>query len=100
MALINRFAFVALTALFLAPGIEKIPDRAAGIRLTAKRTGPTITAKLDGRPAARSWQLQLVGVKTVAGVKGGTAVADPAGVVISPVRGARELRITLAAGAS
>jgi alpha-D-xyloside xylohydrolase len=66
-----------------------------GIRLTTKRNGRTITATLDGRPAVKAWQLQLAGVKSVAAVKGGTAVAHPLGVVISPTRGARKLQVTL-----
>ena len=68
-----------------------------GIRLTAKRTGRTITATLDGRPAGKSWQLQLAGVKAVAAAKGGTAAAHPLGVLISPTRGNRKLQVTLPA---
>jgi hypothetical protein len=69
-----------------------------GIRLTAQRTGRTITATLDGRPAGKSWRLQLAGVKAVTAVKGGASAAHPLGVVISPARGTRKLRVTLPSG--
>ena len=62
----------------------------------ANRQGQTVVAKLEGGRTARPWKLQLVGVKTVAGVKGGAAVEQPLGVVISPARGTRRLQVTLA----
>jgi alpha-D-xyloside xylohydrolase len=67
-----------------------------GLKLHVSRQGQTVVAKLEGGRTARPWKLQLVGVKTVAGVKGGAAVEQPLGVVISPARGTRRLQVTLA----
>ena len=69
---------------------------ADGVSLVVKRTSRVIEARLDGATAGRQWKLQLAGVETVASVKNGRAAKDSLGVVISPVRGARTLRITLA----
>ena len=68
-----------------------------GIRLSVKREGRVIDARLDPAPAGRTWKLQLAGVPAVTSVEGGTVAEDPLGLVISPARGARELRVTLAA---
>lgn len=72
---------------------------AGGIRLTVRRTGGAIDAALDGAAAGRTWKLQLVGVKAAAAIEGGTGAADPLGLVISPARGVRRLRVTLPAQA-
>jgi alpha-D-xyloside xylohydrolase len=69
-----------------------------GITLNVSRRGRTVVATLEGGRPARRWRLELVGVKTVAGVKGGTAAEQPQGVVISPARGGRKLQVTLAPG--
>jgi alpha-D-xyloside xylohydrolase len=69
-----------------------------GIRLSVKREGRVIDARLDPAPAGPPWKLQLAGVQAVASVEGGTGAEDPLGLVISPAHGARELRVTLAAG--
>jgi len=53
-----------------------------GIALTVKRHGQQYEATLTGKPTGR-WQLQLVGVKTVAAVEGGVSSADPLGAVIT-----------------
>jgi alpha-D-xyloside xylohydrolase len=67
-----------------------------GVRLVVKRKGRVIEAKFDGAIAGKTWKLQLVGVRATAAVDGGTAVADPQGVVIMPRRGGRMLRVTVA----
>jgi alpha-D-xyloside xylohydrolase len=69
-----------------------------GIKLNVSRRGRTVVATLEGGRPARRWRLELVGVKTVAGVKGGTAAEQPQGVMISPARGGRKLQVTLAPG--
>jgi alpha-D-xyloside xylohydrolase len=53
-----------------------------GIALTVKRHGQQLEATLTGKPIGR-WQLQLVGVKTVAAVEGGVFSADSLGAVIT-----------------
>jgi hypothetical protein len=68
---------------------------AAGLRLEVRRRGAQLEATVDGAPTG-AWRLQLAGVEAVAAVEGGTASADPLGVVISPARGSRILRVTLA----
>ena len=68
---------------------------AAGLRLEVRRRGAQIEATVEGAPTG-AWRLQLAGEKAVAAVEGGTASADPLGVVISPARGSRILRVTLA----
>jgi alpha-D-xyloside xylohydrolase len=68
---------------------------AAGLRLEVRRRGAQIEATVGGVPTG-AWRLQLAGVKAVAAVEGGAAAADPLGVVISPARGSRILRVTLA----
>jgi alpha-D-xyloside xylohydrolase len=71
---------------------------AAGLRLEVCRRGAQIEATVDGAPTG-AWRLQLAGVKAVGAVEGGTAAADPLGVVISPARGSRSLRVTMAGNA-
>jgi alpha-D-xyloside xylohydrolase len=66
-----------------------------GVQLTVKRKGRVIEARFAAA-AGRNWKLQLVGMSAVDSVQGGTAAADPLGVVINPVRGARVVRVTLA----
>ena len=66
-----------------------------GVQLTVKRKGRVIEARFAAA-AGRTWKLQLVGMSAVDSVQGGTAAADPLGVVINPVRGARVVRVTLA----
>ncbi len=53
-----------------------------GVTLTVKRTGQKIVAMLAGKPTGR-WQLQLAGIKTVAGVEGGVDATDPFGVLVT-----------------
>ena len=67
----------------------------AGLRLEVRRRGAQIEATVAGASTG-GWRLQLAGVKVVAAVEGGTALADPLGIVISPARGSRVLRVTLA----
>jgi alpha-D-xyloside xylohydrolase len=70
-----------------------------GIRLTVKRSGGAIEARLDGPAAGKPWKLQLAGVPAVAAVEHGTAVEAPEGIIIVPARGTRTVRVTLASGA-
>jgi alpha-D-xyloside xylohydrolase len=70
----------------------------SGVQLTVRRENRLVVAELGGSRGARTWKLQLVGIKAVASVKGGTAESHPQGVVISPSRGARRLQITLPGG--
>ncbi|HUJ43092.1 MAG TPA: alpha-xylosidase [Opitutaceae bacterium] len=74
------------------PTVEGEP----GVRLSVRRKNRVIDAALDGTAAGKAWKLQLVGIKTIAGVKGGTVADDPLGVVIAPARGRRKLQVTLA----
>ena len=67
-----------------------------GVRVVVKRRGRVITAKFEGATTGKAWKLQLAGVGDLAAVEGGTAAADPLGVVITPKRGARTLRAALA----
>jgi alpha-D-xyloside xylohydrolase len=53
-----------------------------GVTLTVKRHGPQLEATLTGKPTGR-WQLQFVGVKSVAAVEGGVFSADSLGAVIT-----------------
>ena len=66
-----------------------------GVRVTVRRKGRTMGVRFEGA-AGRKWTLQLAGIGEVAAVEGGTAAADPHGVVITPKRGGRSLRVTLA----
>jgi alpha-D-xyloside xylohydrolase len=67
----------------------------AGVSLTVKRVGQQIEALLTGKVSG-NWQLQLVGAKAVGSVEGGTAVADPLGVIITVTSSEiRRLRIKL-----
>jgi alpha-D-xyloside xylohydrolase len=70
----------------------------AGLCLEVRRRGAQIEATVAGASTG-GWRLQLAGVKAVAAVEGGTASADPLGIVISPTRGSRVLRVTLAPSA-
>jgi len=64
-----------------------------GLAITVSREGRVITATLAG--AATGWRLQLVNIAAVRSVKGGAASAAPLGVMVTPARGARTLKITL-----
>jgi alpha-D-xyloside xylohydrolase len=68
-----------------------------GIQLHISREGRKVVVKLEGGKTFKPWKLQLVGVKKVNGLKGGTAAAQPMGVVITPRFGARNLLMTLVA---
>ncbi|HTX65119.1 MAG TPA: alpha-xylosidase [Opitutaceae bacterium] len=67
-----------------------------GIRLEVSRRGRVLEAGLGPAAAGRSWKLQLAGVSRVAAVEGGTAEKHPLGVELTPARGVRRLRVTLA----
>jgi alpha-D-xyloside xylohydrolase len=69
---------------------------APGIELKVSRAGRQVVVKLEGGKTFKPWKLQLVGVKKVTGLKGGTAEADPLGVVITARFGARNLLMTIA----
>lgn len=69
-----------------------------GIQLRVSREGRKVAVALEGGKTFKPWKLQLVGVKKVNGLKGGTAEALPMGVVITPRFGARNLQMTLASG--
>ena len=58
-----------------------------------------MVAKLEGGKTVKPWKLLLVGVKKATVLKGGTAAAQPLGVMITPRHGARNLQITLPADA-
>ena len=68
----------------------------AGIRLAVRRERRVLEARLSPAAAGRPWKLQLAGVSRVAAVEGGTAEKQPLGVEITPARGVRRLRVTLA----
>jgi len=85
----------------LADGAEavcRVPTARGGkgIRLEVRRAGRVIEARLSPAAAGRPWKLQLVGVPRVAAVEGGTAEKQPLGVELTPARGVRRLRVTLA----
>jgi alpha-D-xyloside xylohydrolase len=69
-----------------------------GIRLHVSREGRKVVAKLEGGKAVRPWKLQLVGVKKVGVLKGGTAAQDPLGVIVTARHGARNLQMTVSEG--
>jgi alpha-D-xyloside xylohydrolase len=66
-----------------------------GVELHVSRAGRKVVAKLEGGKTVKPWKLQLVGVKRVTGLKGGTAAAQSLGVVITARYGARNLQMTL-----
>jgi alpha-D-xyloside xylohydrolase len=66
-----------------------------GVELHVRREGQKVVVKLEGGKTVKPWKLQLVGVKKVNGLKGGTAAADPLGVLITARYGARNLQMTL-----
>ncbi len=79
-----------------AEAVREVPTvrGAPGVRLAVRRRGRTIEARFSGG-GNRKWKLQLAGIAEAAAVEGGTAAADPLGVVINPRRGARLVRIAL-----
>ena len=62
-------------------------------RLTVTRKGRAIEASLEG--TAKGWKLQLAGIRSVDATEGGTAEANPLGVVVSSGTNARTVKVRL-----
>ncbi len=70
-------------------------DGGDGTELVVTKDGTSVAATLKGKGGNPVWKLQLVGVKSVTSVNGGTAGSHPLGVVITPKKGARTLRVQI-----
>jgi len=72
-----------------------IPSVSGGVVATfeARREGSEIALEWDG--GVKRWQLLLVGIDSVVSVEGATAESTGDGVLLTPSRGARRLRIDL-----
>ncbi|HHW88890.1 MAG TPA: alpha-xylosidase [Chloroflexi bacterium] len=68
-------------------------DGATAVTFTVHRHAAMISVAWQGAP--RNWQVQLMGVSTIAAVEDGSVAADPAGVVVTPTTDATALAITL-----
>jgi alpha-D-xyloside xylohydrolase len=76
-----------------AKAIIPAADGAATVIFSVQRSGQTVTVSWQGAP--NNWRVQLIGVASLASAAGGSAVADPAGVVVTPAAGATALTLTL-----
>jgi len=63
------------------------------VTLTVTRKGGQIDATIGG--SAQAIAIQLVGVKTLATVMGGTTIPDPLGVIVRPTSGAKACTLRL-----
>ncbi len=72
-----------------------IPSTTGSVAATFEvlRAGNTITVERQG--ASKHWQLLLVGIESVASIKGGTAQSGPQGVLVTPTGDVDHLRISL-----
>jgi hypothetical protein len=55
-----------------------------------------IEATLDGNSSS-GWQLQLIGAKAFAAIKGGSSASDPLGAIAAYAPAARVVQLTVAA---
>jgi alpha-D-xyloside xylohydrolase len=86
----------------LADGAEAtatVPDLKGRTAATVsvRRKGQSIEARLEG--TAKKWRLQLAGIRSVESTEGGSAKADPLGVIVESSAGTSVLRVRLPAGA-
>jgi alpha-D-xyloside xylohydrolase len=72
-----------------------IPSVAGDVDATfeVRRAGDEIAVERQG--ASKPWRLLLVGVESVASVKGGTVKSSPEGVMVTPAKDADRLKISL-----
>jgi hypothetical protein len=64
------------------------------LKLTARRNGKSVTAAVEGAPAGE-WRVQLIGIKTLNRAADAMITKEPAGLIIQPAAGAREIRVEL-----
>jgi alpha-D-xyloside xylohydrolase len=70
------------------------PQRAEAVRLSVRRTGQRVTARVSGDISVR-WQLQFAGAQTVKAPNGARTTPDPLGMILQAAEGTQQLEFDL-----